>query len=86
MIATTQILRADVRYTREAVLKTINDLNKKGNPYSVLVISNTMQCGVATVYRHIRALERHGYIKTIAPGDGYTTNRYELTNAGVSKL
>lgn len=82
MIAT----RADVRYTREAVLRTINDLNRRGNGYSVVVIANTMQCGVATVYRHIRALERHGYINTIPPGDGYTTNRYELTNAGVSRL
>jgi DNA-binding MarR family transcriptional regulator len=80
----TLLVRADVRYTRLGVLKAINRMNEQTPAFSVDAIANRMSIGVATVYRHLDALEKNGYLMRKKPmrGCGRKSNIYVITDEG----
>ena len=80
--------RADVRYTRMAILKAIYQLNERRKPFSVPKIAKKAECGIATVYRHLDALEKSGHIavERRERGKGQAQNRYQITREGMDVI
>jgi Mn-dependent DtxR family transcriptional regulator len=58
------VKRADVRSLRRDILQAIAELNGDTKGVSVERIAEHLDCGVATVYRHLYALKKSGYIQT----------------------
>jgi DNA-binding IclR family transcriptional regulator len=58
------VKRADVRSLRRDILQAIAELNGDTKGVSAERIAEHLDCGIATVYRHLDALRNSGYIKT----------------------
>lgn len=72
-----RIVRIEVRLSRKHVYHTIQELNRRGTPFTLDDISERAQCSRSTIIRAIRDLCQAGRLKYV-PGQGQNCSQYEV--------
>ena len=77
------LVRVDVRFTREGILRTVYRLQSQRSPVTVQSIVDEVECCENTVRAHVKALAVCGYIEQVpGTGRGKSRARYRIAPLG----